>query len=507
MSLDISRVGEIFVHPVGKARPTWGTGYLVRDGYVLTAEHVCAGQVASIELKFMADQDSEWTAEAEVAWSDPGLDIAVLRVIRSAGSHGTVPTVPSVPFGVITRPTTECEAAGFPAYKVRNDRARVFADGKPSQYGEYEYVHGPASRWQGLRGGTLALSVKPPGPSHDPRHSPWEGMSGAAVFCGDYVVGVIREHHADEGPGTLTASATDHWYELPAARLAELAALIGLPSRVGLSSSPSRDDKQIAPEIVAAATRSYLQWLAKENSQLTVTALASSSVAMKIDLERVYVGLKVDFRSQAEREAARLNRWRELIGDLDVPDLLPAGEVESTWQLANEAWVADYFGLTGGRMPSQTADEVLTIGELYRRGNVSLILGDPGSGKTTIMRWLALHHAKALIDGEPVVRVRRSAIDVYAVDGSAQVELGPSTADPGPGGRVRNGPQESANRHSPADLARVPRSSFLEQPVSDVAGNRLRLPRGRNDSPRDPRRDLPCRVARAPRPSRARRAR
>ena len=427
MSLEISQVGEIFVHLAGKARRTWGTGYLVRDGYVLTAEHVCAGQVVSIELKFMADQDSEWTAEAEVAWSDRGLDIAVLRVIRSADSHGTVPTVPSVPFGVITRPTAECEAAGFPAYKVRDDRARVLADGKSSKFGEYEYVTGPASRWQGLRGGTLALSVKPPGPSHDPKHSPWEGMSGAAVFCGDYVVGVVREHHADEGPGTLTASAVDHWYEeLPETRLTELAALIGLPSRSDLSSSPSRNNKQIPPEIVAAATKSYLQWMANENSQLTVTALASSGGAMKIDLERVYVGLKVDFSSQAEREAARLNRWRELIGDLDVPDLLPGGEVESSWQLANEAWIADYFGLAGGRMPSQIADEVLTIGELYRRSNVSLILGDPGSGKTTIMRWLALHHAKALIDDERVVRVRRSAIDVYAADGSAQVDLGPS---------------------------------------------------------------------------------
>jgi len=437
MSLELSRVALVIAER-GESPGTCGSGYLVRDGCVLTAAHVLRGDVLSVKLRFNPDQHDEWTATAEVAWSDPGIDVAVLRIVESpAARPSPARAVTAVQFGMIAQLDVRCDAVGFPWFMLRDDSAHPAAGGLPSQYREYLHAYGPASRFSGSRDGTLSFSVSPPAPHPDPNRSPWEGMSGAAVFSGDCLVGVIRAHHLKEGLGTLTASRVAHWYgQLPAERLAGLAALIGLPAEsAGLwpvTAQAARaarrapdENGQFSPEIIAAATRSYLGWTARVNSRLTVTALASSRGTMEIELERVYVGLKVDFSTQAEREAATLNRLRELNGDLGPPDLTAEQRLEQKWRLISDPPVAEHFGVPEWLKRYQARGEgVLTVGQLYLRDNASVILGDPGSGKTTIMRWLALLHAKAQIEGETVVRVSYASMDVLAGDGSGQFDLG-----------------------------------------------------------------------------------
>ncbi|WP_328524033.1 NACHT domain-containing protein [Kribbella sp. NBC_00359] len=44
----------------------------------------------------------------------------------------------------------------------------------------------------------------PPARHPDPNRTPWEGMSGAAVFASGHLVGVVGQHHRGEGLGTLT---------------------------------------------------------------------------------------------------------------------------------------------------------------------------------------------------------------------------------------------------------------------------------------------------------------
>ena len=65
------------------------------------------------------------------------------------------------------------------------------------------------------RQGTLAVYLHdPPPPAQaegDP--SPWEGMSGAAVWAHDRIVGSRGRAHASEGPGRLTARRIDRAYE------------------------------------------------------------------------------------------------------------------------------------------------------------------------------------------------------------------------------------------------------------------------------------------------------
>ncbi|WP_143676019.1 NACHT domain-containing protein, partial [Streptomyces milbemycinicus] len=66
----------------------------------------------------------------------------------------------------------------------------------------------------------------------DPGVSPWEAMSGAAVWSEGHLIGVVIEHHASEGLGRLTASRVDRWHEaLSEAEAAQLALFTGFPAR------------------------------------------------------------------------------------------------------------------------------------------------------------------------------------------------------------------------------------------------------------------------------------
>jgi hypothetical protein len=65
----------------------------------------------------------------------------------------------------------------------------------PSHWGNY-LIADTLSNW---REGTLEITVPPPERDPDPEHSPWEGMSGAAVWCAD--------RRRRQGPAAATAGA------------------------------------------------------------------------------------------------------------------------------------------------------------------------------------------------------------------------------------------------------------------------------------------------------------
>ncbi len=80
------------------------------------------------------------------------------------------------------------------------------------------------------REGTLEFTVPPPERDPDPRVSPWEGMSGAAMWVGDRIVGVIAKHHRSDGLGRLAAVRLDLSREgLEPVERAKLRTLLSLP--------------------------------------------------------------------------------------------------------------------------------------------------------------------------------------------------------------------------------------------------------------------------------------
>jgi len=105
-----------------------GSGYLVTDGLVLTAAHLLTDTVR-IRVRFNADQPNEWSADGESAWTDPNLDIALIRLLVSSVSPlRGVPEVTPVCFGRIERAVVPCHALGFPRFKLRNYPDRLAPD-------------------------------------------------------------------------------------------------------------------------------------------------------------------------------------------------------------------------------------------------------------------------------------------------------------------------------------------------------------------------------------------
>ena len=108
------------------------------------------------------------------------------------------------------------------------------------------------------RSGTLEISVPPPEHDPDPDASPWEGMSGAAVWSDGHIIGIVAEHHRAEGLAKLAASRVGRWPEvLGDQRFRSLAALIGLTAIGELA--PLRPDltyraqiRDIAPVVLEA---------------------------------------------------------------------------------------------------------------------------------------------------------------------------------------------------------------------------------------------------------------
>jgi Trypsin-like peptidase domain len=200
---------------------------------VLTAAHVVADAV-EVRVRFDADRPEEWVAEATVAWADATIDVAVLTIDAGAGGAGALGPVG---FGRVGErdAVLACSVMGFPRFKLRNDPARRGSGGdagRLTQYRDSAHAVGTIAVLSNRREGTLEVSVPSPERDLDPQASPWEGMSGAAVWSGGRIVGLVGEHHRRDGLGRLAAWRVDRWYErLPADRLAELGALLGLPAQ------------------------------------------------------------------------------------------------------------------------------------------------------------------------------------------------------------------------------------------------------------------------------------
>ncbi|MEU6841133.1 trypsin-like peptidase domain-containing protein [Streptomyces sp. NPDC046716] len=198
--LDPHRIAEIIVSTSDGGRR--GSGYRVSDGAVLTAAHVVNGAV-EVRVRCDADRPGQWAAPAAVAWQDDRTDLAVLSFEPPAQAPSDLlPTR----FGRVPDDRPEVirvHAAGFPLWKRRRG-----PDGRT--FRELHQADGTVAALSNLRGGTLELTVAPAGADPDPGRSPWEGMSGAVVWSGSRVVGVVAEHHRPEGAGRLTAVRLDH---------------------------------------------------------------------------------------------------------------------------------------------------------------------------------------------------------------------------------------------------------------------------------------------------------
>lgn len=174
----------------------------------------------------------------------------------------------------------------------------------------------------------------------------------------------------------------------------------------------------------------YLQRVINLNRQIDLRGLGGP--VEKLPLERVYAALKADAAPPAERRAAaRYVQQQRLTLALDTLDpyraqallrrTLARGDPIAL-SLLRRSDKGDAGLLPDGR-PAR-----LNLGELLARERWAVLLGDPGAGKTTLVRWAALTFARALQAGRERVVVPAAQVhaDTDDPDEMPDVDLGPA---------------------------------------------------------------------------------
>ena len=208
-----ARVAEIMVTRMGRTgeEHTRGSGYLVSTGWVLTAHHVVKDAVS---IGVWLGAPPELAPEAGVG-VDPGRVLSVptadLALLSLGGQVGDPRCEPAL-FGRLDRdpgPPVPAAAAGCPRFKLRPgpDRPDVLLR-------ELDYAIGSIAALSDAKTGRFAFAVDAaPGPDPEPdKHSPWEGMSGAAVWATGRLIGVVGQHHPREGHATLTVCPVEQLF-------------------------------------------------------------------------------------------------------------------------------------------------------------------------------------------------------------------------------------------------------------------------------------------------------
>ncbi|MFE9925761.1 tetratricopeptide repeat protein [Streptomyces sp. NPDC005774] len=198
--MDVLRVMEVW-DPTGRIA---GTGYLITDRLVLTAyhniQHAKSAYERAVEVRQLAlhgERQTVW-ASAEVLWpdqppdieQDPHTDAALLLITDSAWQPPTF--AKAVHWGRMPVPSLSvvgtrvaCVAVGFPEAEQR--------DGER----DTKEIRGHIETLTGLKSGLITAhldEVATPGTTG--AASSWSGASGAALFCGDLLTGVLTTDRA-----------------------------------------------------------------------------------------------------------------------------------------------------------------------------------------------------------------------------------------------------------------------------------------------------------------------
>jgi hypothetical protein len=167
-----------------------GSGYLIAPGLVITSAHVVSRVETTVDL-FMPGTASRY--QGKVVWRGHpgGRNDAALVHVDMPGSGTT-----NVRWGrVVTyQAEVECQTWGLPDLVQRPGRPAETAQLSGSLNPGYGYV---ADRY--------VMTVRQQAASPNNGGSPWAGMSGAALFCGDLLTGVIAAAPAGRSHSQLEA--------------------------------------------------------------------------------------------------------------------------------------------------------------------------------------------------------------------------------------------------------------------------------------------------------------
>ncbi|MDX8031428.1 HEAT repeat domain-containing protein [Lentzea sp. BCCO 10_0856] len=236
------RVVEVLVARGDAERPQWsvGSGFVVREGLVLTAAHV-VDSAREVLVRVRGTEERQ-ARVAPLPGGGVACDIDIdLAVLEIQGGFGWVEPVGFARLHrdpVLGTPNLDgCVGFGFPRFQ-RRERS-----GRPVR--ESVRIDGYIPMGEGVVEGlaTLRIQEAPHGvglPGGQVGTSPWQGVSGTVVFCGDVAIGVVSEHHPPAGMNGLTVVPLS-WLDR-CADAAEWWALLGVADPGSLPTLPSRGD-------------------------------------------------------------------------------------------------------------------------------------------------------------------------------------------------------------------------------------------------------------------------
>jgi len=134
----------------------------------------------------------------------------------------------------------------------------------------------------------------------------------------------------------------------------------------------------------------YLNWVIDQHRYLDPRGTMQTVRQVQVLLEDIYVSLQAEAEPPMSDARDRRVFEREL-DEMMKRDDLRAEEKED----ARENLLAHY-----ARTEPRESRAPVELAQLVREKNKLVILGDPGAGKTTLMRYLALRHAQAMKRGE-----------------------------------------------------------------------------------------------------------
>lgn len=177
----------------------------------------------------------------------------------------------------------------------------------------------------------------------------------------------------------------------------------------------------------------YLNWLIEQYGELELPGLPQGERRPAVNLDTVYVALRGDLSNPHERMQSQLileQQARQIENLLAVETLTPEQQfkiIYRTLSLLTQAPLP--LSIEERDRPQlfhKKYEKTITLGEAFQTERRLVILGDPGSGKTTLSRWLTLKLAQSFLKKEESVKVPLHQVDPVAEPTPDEIDLGPS---------------------------------------------------------------------------------
>ncbi|MCB8978649.1 MAG: hypothetical protein H6657_14610 [Ardenticatenaceae bacterium] len=160
---------------------------------------------------------------------------------------------------------------------------------------------------------------------------------------------------------------------------------------------------------------SYLQWLITQHQTLELRGTKQLGGLAGVPLENVYVALRGDRSSPFERQKSHTLleiELTELEEEVIQQELSHEERRILLWRaLGRSPWMLSLEERDRPQLFRTEKSENLSLGAAFQKERWLAILGDPGSGKTTVARWLTLKFAQAMLNGDDRLLVPLSQVE------------------------------------------------------------------------------------------------